>query len=78
MMKNIEYENHREKNRITVDMYNILWQLLNDSTTITIGSSSFKPGFFEEWKERDRLLNHGNLTWYLWRRQKVRQERGLT
>jgi len=36
LMKNIEYEKHRAKNQITIDMYNIMWKLLNDNTSITI------------------------------------------
>jgi hypothetical protein len=59
LMKNIEYEKHREKNQITIAMYNILWKLLNDSTTITVGPTKFKHGFFEEWKSRNALQSHG-------------------
>ena len=59
LMKNIEYEKHREKNQITIAMYNILWKLLNDSTTITVGTTKFKHGFFEEWKRRKMLQNNG-------------------
>ena len=55
LMKNIEYEKHRAKNQITIDMYNIMWKLLNDNTTITIGRDSFQHGFFARWQHKNKL-----------------------
>ena len=55
LMKNIEYEKHRAKNQITIDMYNIMWKLLNDNTSITIGRDTFKHGFFPQWQNKSKL-----------------------
>ena len=55
LMKNIEYEKHRAKNQITIDMYNIMWKLLNDNTSITIGRDTFQHGFFPRWQNKSKL-----------------------
>ena len=55
LMKNIEYEKHRAKNQITIDMYNIMWKLLNDNTSTTIGRDTFQHGFFPRWRNKNKL-----------------------
>src|SRR6185312_7942188 len=55
LMKNIEYEKHRAKNQITIDMYNIMWKMLNDNTSITIGHDTFQHGFFSRWQNKNTL-----------------------
>lgn len=55
LLKNIEYEKHRTKNTISITMYNVLWKLINDTTTIHVFRSDFKHGFFPEWKKRDSI-----------------------
>lgn len=55
LMKNIEYEKHRAKNQITIDMYNIMWKMLNDNTSTTIGRDTFQHGFFPRWQNKSSL-----------------------
>lgn len=55
LQKNIEYEKHREKNNVSIQMYNILWRMINDTTTIHSGKVDFKHGFFPQWQKKNML-----------------------
>jgi hypothetical protein len=55
LMKNIEYEKHRSKNKISILMYDRLWKLINDTTTIHGIGKEFKHGFFPHWQEKNTL-----------------------
>ena len=62
LLKNIEYEKHRPKNMITISMYNILWKLINDTTTIHGAGVDFKHGFFPEWQKQDSIKSKSFIT----------------